>query len=335
MVPKRATPPAMPYDIDTYLDHARPFFEVRLLTPRDEFLTDVTFLPHANLVATEVKFSDQIMDRNPRRITEFDTEFVLLETYSRGCTRGLSAGQHATLVNPAIVHLMDWSRSYTGIAKDVEGIGVQIPHSEVGYDPSKHPAYLALPIDSSRGRLLSLSLQLFVEALRRGPSPETELLGTTVIGMVRTCLLGQRDWERDPAQDGSRRALIEEHIRRNLGPGALDIDRICRDVGMSRATLYRTLGGGIEQFVKSERLNKCFAELAKGKREAGTVRRVAERWGFDDPGNFRRSFRASFGISPSDCLDGAPARDGRNVSDDDHPIMRLLRDRRSATGTPR
>ncbi len=326
----------MRYDIDTYHDHARPFFGVKLLTPREEFLADVTFLLHANLIATDVKFSNQIMDRNPKRITEFDTEYVLLETYSRGHTRGLSDGQHMTLVNPGVVHLIDWSRSYIGVTNNAEGFGVQIPHSVLDYDPSKHPAYLALPMESNRGRLLSLSLQLFVEALRRGPSRDAEMLGTAVIGLVRTCLLRERDWDRDPAQDKSRRALIEEHIRRNLGPGPLDIDRVCRDLGMSRATLYRTLGGGIERFVKSERLNKCFTELARGKREVGAVRRVAERWGFYDPGHFRRSFRASFGISPSDCLDGPRSQDGRHASNAvDHPVMQILRDRRTATETLR
>ena len=327
----------MRLDIDSYHNLARPFFGVTLLTPRERFLTDVTFFSCGNLVATDVKFSNQKMDRNPRRITEFDTEYLLIETYRRGSTRGISDGQHMTLVNHDIIHIMDWSRSYVGLTNNAEGIGVHIPHSELGYDPSRHPPYLALSANAGRGRLLALSLELLVEELKGGESGEAERLASAVVSLVRTCLLGEQDWERNPAEDASRRLLIESYIRRNILADGLNADRICRDLGMSRATLYRAFGsGGIDHFVRGERLDRCFSELVGCPARHGAVRQVAERWGFYDAGHFRRSFKARFGFPPSDCLGEATAYSEHCAANlIDHPIAEFWRNRRNLRETAR
>ena len=319
----------MRFDIDTYHDMARPFYGVTLLTPRERFLTDVRFLTCGNLLATEVKFSDQKMNRNPRRITDFDTEYVVIETYRHGFTRGVSDGQHATLVNRDIVHMVDWSRSYVGLINDAEGIGIQIPHSELGYDPSRHPPYVSLSTHSGHGRLLALSLELLVEELKSGVSGEAESLASAVIGLAQTCLLGARDWDRNPAEDNSRRLLIEHYIRRNIRAENLNADRICRDLGMSRATLYRAFGsGGIDHFVRGERLDRCFAELVGSAAKYGAVRQIAERWGFYDSGHFHRAFKAKFGLPPSDCLENTTIRPEHHAANlIEYPILESLRDR--------
>ncbi len=316
----------MLYDLDTYHDLARPFFGVKLLTPREDFLGDVSILTHGTLTGFQVKFSNQRQDRNPARITEFDTEYVLLEIYTRGSSYGIVEGQR-TLVTPGIVHMMDWSRHYMGVTTDAEGIGLHIPHADIGYDPSRHPAYVALSTDSSLGCLLAISLELLIKELQSGASTEVPTLTSSTLGLIRSGLLGERDWHRDPAQDRSRRALVESYVRRNLDSSDLGSERICRDLGMSRATLYRVFGsGGIEQFIRGERLEQCLSDLLCSSGERGAVRRAAERWGFDDAANFRRSFRARFGFSPSDCLRGAsPAKAPRR---DVHPIHRSLRERR-------
>ena len=319
----------MRFDIDTYHDMARPFYGVTLLTPRKQFLTDITFLTCGNLVATEVKFSNQKMTRNPRQITDYDTEYIVIETYRRGYTRGISDERHATLVNHDIIHMVDWSRSYVGLTNNAEGIGFQIPHSTLGYDPSRHPPYLALPTHSGRGRLLVLSLELLLEQLKGGVSGEAETLASAVIGLVQTCLLGAQDWDRNPAEDKSRRLLIENYIRRNIRAENLNADRICRDLGMSRATLYRVFGsGGIDHFVRGERLDRCFGELVGSAAKRGAVQQAAERWGFYDSGHFHRAFKAKFGFSPSDCLGNMTICSEHRAADlVDFPILELLRDR--------
>ena len=324
----------MRFDIDTYHDMARPFYGVALLTPREHFLTDVRFLTCGNLVATEVKFSNQKMNRNPRRITDFDTEYILIETYRRGSTRGISDGQYTTLVNRDIIHMVDWSRSYVGLTNNAEGIGVQIPHSELGYDPSRHPPYLALSTHSERGRLLTLSLELLLEQLQGGVSGEAETLASALIGLVQTCFLGAPDWDRNPAEDKSRRLLIENYIRRNIRAENLNVDHICRDLGMSRATLYRVFGsGGIDHFIRGQRLDRCFGELVRCAAKRGAVQRVAERWGFYDTGHFHRAFKARFDISPSDCLGNMTICSEHGAADlTDSPILELLRDRSNLHG---
>jgi len=313
----------MKYDVDTYHDLARPFFGVTLLTPRDRFHTEVDFYTCGPLIATDVTFSDQRQERNTARMKQFNTEIVLLETYTDGSSRGL-LDEHATLVAPGVIHLMDWSRPYVGIAREAKGIGLLIPHGELGYDRSVHPPYLSMGSETASGRLLTITLELLVAELRRGAQAEAERIAPALLGLVRDLMLGQAGRTAQPNERPGRRAIVEHYIRTNLRAPDLTADRICQDLGMSRATLYRVFGsGGVDRFIVDLRLEMCLNDLLRVDGRRGAVRRVAETWGFFDPGNFRRSFRARFGFSPSDAVGQAiiAAGHGRAV----HPVHSLLR----------
>ncbi|MEM9262338.1 MAG: AraC family transcriptional regulator [Pseudomonadota bacterium] len=297
----------MRFDIDTFHDVARPFFEVKLLTERESFHGEVDFFSRGDVLATSVAFSDQRHCRDPRRVTETDPDIVLVETYYSGSSHGLLADQ-STCSECGSVHIMDWSRPYVGIVSNgARGVGLQLPHAILGFDPSRHTPYRSLPPKSAQGRLLSASLHLLIEELSSGETEETDDMIQTIVGLVRTCVIGDASWDTGPVQDAGRRALVERHIRRNLSVAPLTVSSICKELGMSRATLYRCFGqGGIERFVSELLLDRCLDDLLASSAESGAVRRVAERWGFFDPGNFRKRFRARFGFSPSDCLGEAP-----------------------------
>lgn len=317
----------MRYDIDTYHELARPFFAVKLLTPPNDFRADVIFRNHGGLVGCKVALSNQRLSRNPRGISDFDTEFLLIEFYRRGYCRGVvGAGEAPTFVDRNTIHIVDWSRDYRAVMGDMEGIGLQVPHGLVGYDPSRHPAYLSFPLRTARGRLLSLSVELLVEAMGKSPPDEVEALASATLGLLRTLVLGDTEWENDPSNVCARRGVIESYIRRRITRADLTPVSICRDIGMSRATLYRAFGeGGVERFIRSERLLHCFSDLLQAEKARGTVNRVARRWGFYDPSNFRRSFRAAFGVAPSDCIGDRQLRPRpRGVP---HPVHDWMRER--------
>lgn len=312
-------------DIDTLHDLSEPFFQVTLLTPQDRFFGEVELFPHRDLLAIDMSLCDQKQFRRPESITRFDTDILVLETYRHGSSRGILQDQ-PTFVSPGSIHLMDWSRDFTAITQNGHSLSLVIPHKSVGYDPSQHSGYVSLSRDSGRGRLLATSLELLVDELRSGHDDEASALSTVLLGMVRTLLLGDPDWEPDTTVDLGRRAMIERYIYANLDAEDLSIKRICSSLAMSRATVYRAFEGeGIERFIRNARLDRCFSELLRASPERGAVRRIAERWAFHDAPNFRRSFRTRFGVSPSDCIGYGERKTGRPVRPAIHLANEMLR----------
>ncbi|MGZ8349625.1 MAG: helix-turn-helix transcriptional regulator [Allosphingosinicella sp.] len=95
------------------------------------------------------------------------------------------------------------------------------------------------------------------------------------------------------------RSEIERRIEPMLEEGDVGIDRIARELGLSRQTLYRRL--------KEE--GTTFAALVDGVRRrvalrlvrerALSVKQIAYRLGFSDPAAFSRAFKRWTGSSPS------------------------------------
>jgi AraC-like DNA-binding protein len=105
-----------------------------------------------------------------------------------------------------------------------------------------------------------------------------------------------------PAEVGLR-ARIESYMRANLADPTLCPDAIAAAHFISTRHLHRLFaangaGGGrtVAQWLREERLDRARRDLAAGH---GRVAEVGRRWGFSDPAVFSRSFKATYGISPS------------------------------------
>ncbi|MFC3615339.1 helix-turn-helix domain-containing protein [Lutimaribacter marinistellae] len=289
-------------DIDTAHDLARPFYAVNTLQNQPELQIAARLEPYRNLVATAVQLSGLRIDRDGRHTRGGLEPVLLIETYRTGSTCGIQ-GPQRTCVDANTVHIIDFSRPYAGIVKDARGIGALIPHAALQYDPSHDPSYLSFRKDTSHGAGLGLALELFVEEVMTGLTVQAELKAQTLLSLIRAALDGEAAKAEDPQQDLSRALLVERYIAKNVGREDLGTERICRDLAMSRATLYRVFGkGGIEARVRDERLDRCLADLLRAPKFHGAVRQVSNRWGFHDASNFRRAFHTRFGVSPSDCI---------------------------------
>lgn len=92
------------------------------------------------------------------------------------------------------------------------------------------------------------------------------------------------------------RGLIDEHI----SDTEYSIGELCRDIGMSRTTVYNKIkaltGESIVEYIRTMRLTKGKELLATGEY---TVSTVAYMVGFSDPKYFSSSFKRKFGVSPS------------------------------------
>ena len=105
--------------------------------------------------------------------------------------------------------------------------------------------------------------------------------------------------ERRPQPQPSRfRAEVEQRIEDRLESGDVGIDRIARDLGYGRQTLYRRLkaeGTTYEQLLDGLR-RRLALRLVREQRLP--VKEAAYRLGFSDPAAFSRAFKRWTGTSP-------------------------------------
>jgi AraC-like DNA-binding protein len=93
---------------------------------------------------------------------------------------------------------------------------------------------------------------------------------------------------------------VEDAIEPMLGVGEIGIDRVARELGMSRQTLYRRLkaeGTTFEEILDAKRRQLAIRYLGMDR---VAVKAAAYRLGFSDPAAFSRAFKRWTGTRPSE-----------------------------------
>lgn len=97
---------------------------------------------------------------------------------------------------------------------------------------------------------------------------------------------------------------VYDFLNRNMSDPELDIDLFCREVGMSRTNLYRKIKS-VTNLSPSELIrNTRLKYAAKYLKETDMpISEIAYDVGFSSPSYFTKTFRAFFGISPTEMRD--------------------------------
>jgi signal transduction histidine kinase/ligand-binding sensor domain-containing protein/DNA-binding response OmpR family regulator len=92
-----------------------------------------------------------------------------------------------------------------------------------------------------------------------------------------------------------------QYIEERLADTELNVDDICKEIGTSRANLYRKVKGltglSIVEVIKEIRLKRARLLL---KDQSFNVNEVSYMVGFSDSNHFRKCFKAEFGFSPTE-----------------------------------
>lgn len=112
---------------------------------------------------------------------------------------------------------------------------------------------------------------------------------------------------------------IQRYIDVNLLEADLTPDRICRDIGLSRAKLYELFEGvgGVMRQIQRKRLWRAYRLLANPNRARARISEVAWAHGFSNEKYFYRLFKSEFGHTPSETVASVSARP-RTTIDRDH-----------------
>lgn len=161
----------------------------------------------------------------------------------------------------------------------------------------------------------------YLLSLRRNLADMTPDVLPQTVQATRNLLRASIAPTRDAMHEASREldALaanrIIDYIERNLFAPELTPERICKDIGISRAKLYRLLerNGGVMHVIQRKRLMRARdALLDEGMPRRRKIAEVAWAHGFVSEKHFSRAFRQAFGCTPSEIadqqLDGAHTR---------------------------
>jgi len=103
----------------------------------------------------------------------------------------------------------------------------------------------------------------------------------------------------DLHKSGTTRQSVEKAIASNFASGDVRMETIARQLGLSRATLFRKLkaeGVSYDEVLENLRHDRALYLLNDEKR---TVQQTAHMLGFSDPAAFSRAFKRWTGASPS------------------------------------
>jgi AraC-like DNA-binding protein len=106
-------------------------------------------------------------------------------------------------------------------------------------------------------------------------------------------------------------ARVQRYLDAHLLDSDLTPERICREVGLSRAMLYQLFegSGGVVRQIQRKRLHRSYLFLANPSRPRTSVAEIAWRHGFSSDKHFHRLFKAEFGHTPGETMLRLPELD--------------------------
>jgi AraC-like DNA-binding protein len=119
-----------------------------------------------------------------------------------------------------------------------------------------------------------------------------------LLGEVAKAFEARSAERRAPPRSRAFRSEVERRLEPLLASGEIGIERVARDLGYSRQTLYRRLkaeGVTYEQLLDGLRKRLALRFMRDGL----SVKDAAYRLGFSDPAAFSRAFKRWTGSSPS------------------------------------
>jgi AraC-like DNA-binding protein len=160
------------------------------------------------------------------------------------------------------------------------------------------------------GRLLVSFLRQMAAQLPEMTAAQAPALSDATVALLRATLAPSADNMAAvrPQSEAIMRERIRAVIRSRLAAVTLTPERLCREVGYSRSSLYRLFEplGGVAAVIQMERLSEARRRLEDSS-ERRSIQQIAESVGFCDASVFSRAFRRRYGVVPGELREVARA----------------------------
>ncbi|MCC3650258.1 helix-turn-helix domain-containing protein [Streptomyces sp. S07_1.15] len=248
--------------------------------------------------------------RTPELIRGADPECYQLSLPLSGRMQLSQSGRNAELRGGDLV-FCDSSRPFQGRVSAPSGrarhIVAQIPKRLVPLPAGAAERMTAIRIPGDKGfaeLLVQFLTQVTGRADQYGPADTAGL--SAVLRDLFAATVTQCFAESADLPDENRRLALTLHIhtfiQQHLGDPLLTAARIAGAHHISLRSLHRLFqqqSTTVAAFVRRQRLEHACRDLADPRQRSRPIRAIAAGWGFTRPGDFTRSFRATYGLPPS------------------------------------
>jgi AraC-like DNA-binding protein len=287
-------------------EHLSPLVDVERTAedlPNDDANGDGYLL--GNLWYFRTQFPARRCTRTPHRIRRDGADFIIIAAYARGGWREIGNGDTMGKWNGEL-QILDCARpfSYETTQTRISGAALnrRLLEERIG-DLSQ----LQNPISRSQSLLLKDYLGVLGKRLAKLPLEAGREVEAATYDLVAACLRPSRNSleQARPILETTILLRVKRYIRDHLEERSLGSDMICRDMGISRRTLYRLFEplGGVHRFVKNARLERIHDILLIGQ-TSKPITDLASQFHFETKEEFWRAFRRRFGMTPGDVRDG-------------------------------
>lgn len=226
--------------------------------------------------------------------------------------------------------VMDFAQGWEVEGTDQDNVMLVVPRKLVDEIAPGAPPLHGRQMVGASGRLLAEHMAALTRHLPDMTVDDVATVEHATVSLLSAALgaLPQRDDRPFPrSQSRSFEAQVLAYIERRLTDPALSVASICRDVGVSRATVYRAFqaAGGIATYIQRRRLESAHARISDQGEKAGMAE-IADLYCFSSPAHFSTAFRRRFGYTPISARTSlVSARDVDGVFDGWRRIVERIR----------
>jgi AraC-like DNA-binding protein len=216
--------------------------------------------------------------------------------------------------------LLDAAQPQECVVESGQSISLVLPRE---FLPRQTEHWHGRTLSSGIGRLLADHLRSLLRNLPVLAERDVPFVVESTLQLLTAAVTPTADTVR-MASAPIRDALVNRilrYIEVNLLEPDLTPDRICRDIGLSRAKLYQLFegSGGVMRQIQRKRLRRVYRLLANPNRAGARIAEIAWRHGFSNEKYFYRLFKAEFGHTPNETVATASGGKPRAIDRDRGP----------------
>lgn len=254
-------------------------------------------------------FQQLVFRRTTRLIRQSDPELYHLSLILRG-VGGVSWGRHDAAYRVYDFHSNDSGRPFeiwTG-EDPVTTVGLEIPKASLPLPRDRADRAIGRPMSgrSGVGALLARFLTQVVADTGSYRPADAPRLGMVLTDLVTTLFAHTLDADDSlPPETRSRTMTlrVKSFIRRRLHDPELTPGNVAAAHYISRSYLHRLFraeGTTVAGYIRRQRLEGAYRDLADPALRATPIHVIAARWGFPRAAEFTRAFRTAYDITPSE-----------------------------------